>query len=171
MAVQKALAHSWQKLLKKAMKYTLPEYIFLLAVSGCIICIGNAVGYDINITQSLPGMAILLAISCAGIILHMFSRGKFKKFPIIGWITLIGVLVSIPISPISAFVIEKTQHIELLSITTVVLAYVGISLGKDMVKLKQVGWKIAIVSLFVFGGTFLGSAVVAHVMLSVQGLI
>ncbi len=153
------------------MKYTLPEYIFLLAVSGCIICIGNAVGYNINIAQSLPGIAILLGISCVGIALHIFSWGKLKKFPIIGWITLIGVLISMPVSPISSFVIEKTQHIELLAITTIVLAYAGISLGKDILKLKQVGWKIAIVSLFVFGGTFLGAAVVAHIMLSVQGLI
>ncbi|MDL2259533.1 hypothetical protein LJB99_01465 [Deltaproteobacteria bacterium OttesenSCG-928-K17] len=153
------------------MKYKLPDYIFLLCVSGIMINIGNAVGYKINAVESIPGILILLGIILAGVLIHLAMPGKLKSFPIIGWITLVGVLLTVPGSPVSAYIVEQTSKINLLATATPVLAYAGISLGKDMAKLKQVGWKIALVAILVFGGTFLGSAVVAHTVLKLQGLI
>ncbi|HIT03733.1 MAG TPA: DUF340 domain-containing protein, partial [Candidatus Caccocola faecipullorum] len=37
--------------------------------------------------------------------------------------------------------------------------------GKDIDALKSQGWKIVVVGLFVFVGTFIGSAVIAEVVL------
>lgn len=153
------------------MKYKLPDYIFLLCVSGIMINVGNALGYKINMVESIPGILILLGIILAGVAIHLAMPGKLKSFPIIGWITLVGVLLTVPGSPVSAVIVEQTSKINLLATATPVLAYAGISLGKDMAKLKQVGWKIAVVAILVFGGTFLGSAVVAHTVLKLQGLI
>ncbi len=150
------------------MKYRLPEYVTILSISGIIIIIGNAINMFVRgdyssfsvipsgLIESIPGVLILLGIILAGVGLHLIMpEGPMKRFPIIGWITLVGVLLTIPQSPAAAQVV----------------AYTGISLGKDMDKLKQVGWKIAIVAFLVFGGTFLGSAVVGHTVLKMQGLI
>lgn len=153
------------------MKYKLPEYVFLLCLSGIMINIGNAFGYKVNVIESIPGILMLLGIILAGVIIHLVAPGKLKSFPIIGWITLVGVLLTMPASPFSAVIVAETSKINLLATATPVLAYAGISLGKDMTKLKQVGWKIAVVAILVFAGTFMGSAVVAHTVLKLQGLI
>ncbi len=149
----------------------LTDYIVILCIAGTIIVLGNAIGFDFSIAESIPGVLILLGIVLASVILHLILPGPFKKFPIVGWITLVGVLVSMPASPVAAQVIEYTGKINLLTTATPVLAYAGISLGKDMAKLKEVGWKIAIVAVFVLAGTFLGSAVVSHTVLKIQGII
>lgn len=147
------------------------EYILILCISGTIIVLGNSIGFDFSIMESIPGILILFGIVLTSVILHLMLPGSFKKFPIVGWITLVGVLVSMPASPVSEQVMEYTGRINLLTTATPVLAYAGISLGKDMGKLKKVGWKIAIVAIFVFAGTFLGSAIVAHTVLKIQGII
>ncbi len=166
------------------MKYRLPEYVTILSISGIIIIIGNAINMFVRgdyssfsvipsgLIESIPGVLILLGIILAGVGLHLIMpEGPMKRFPIIGWITLVGVLLTIPQSPAAAQVVAYTGKVDLLVTATPVLAYAGISLGKDMDKLKQVGWKIAIVAFLVFGGTFLGSAVVGHTVLKMQGLI
>ncbi len=153
------------------MSYKLSDYVFLLAVSGIIINIGNSVGYNFGFMESLPGIAILFGIIMLGVLIHLVVPGKLKTFPIIGWITLIGVGLTLPWSPTAAYVVEQTSKVNLLTTATPVLAYAGISLGKDMASLKRVGWKIAVVAILVFGGTFLGSAVVADFVLRLQGII
>jgi uncharacterized transporter YbjL len=46
------------------------------------------------------------------------------------------------------------------------MAYAGLALThREFSMFKQTGWKLVIVALLVFTGTFIGSAVVAHVML------
>ena len=41
----------------------------------------------------------------------------------------------------------------------------GLAVGKDLGVLKQQGWRIVLVGLFVFVGTFIGSAVIAEAVL------
>ena len=53
----------------------------------------------------------------------------------------------------------------------VILAAAGVSIGTKLDDVKKLSWKIVLVSLLVFCGTFFGSAIIAHVMLSIQGLI
>ena len=151
------------------MKLSFSESILVLAVSGVIFNIGNAVGAKVNFMESLPGLLILFGIVAAGLALGRLV--PIRNFPDIGWMTLVGILVSMPLFPYSPQVLEHTGKINLLATATPVLAYAGIALGKDMGLLRKVGWKIAIVSIFVFIGTFVGSAVIAHLVLKLQGLI
>ena len=151
------------------MKLSFSESILVLAVSGVIINIGNAVGAKVNFMESLPGLLILFGIIVAGMALGRLI--PIRNFPDIGWMTLVGILISMPLFPYSSQVLEYTGKVNLLATATPVLAYAGIALGKDMGLLRKVGWKIAIVSIFVFIGTFVGSAVIAHLVLKLQGLI
>jgi len=154
------------------MKPKLPDYLFILSITGIIITIGNAAGGHFGFAGSIPGVLILFGIIMCGVMIHLLMpEGPMRRFPVVGWITLVGVILTIPQSPVAAAIVEYTGRINLLVTATPVLAYAGISLGKDMGKLKQVGWKIAVVSFLVFGGTFLGSAVVGHTVLKMQGII
>ena len=151
------------------MKTSFMDCVLALIISGIIISLGNAVGAKIGVMESLPGILILFGVIVAGLAIGRLI--PIKNFPDIGWMTLVGILISMPIFPYSKQVLEYTGKVNLLVTATPVLAYAGIALGKDIGLLKQVGWKIVIVSLFVFIGTFVGSAVIAHIVLKMQGLI
>jgi Ca2+/H+ antiporter len=61
--------------------------------------------------------------------------------------------------------------VNFMSLTTPILAYAGISIGKDLDMFKKAGWRLVIVACVVFTGTFLGSAVIAQALLKLMGQI
>lgn len=150
------------------MKVSFLDSIVVMIVTGIIIAIGNAVGYKVSILGSIPGLVYLFLIILAGVAM---TKAIPWKIPSIAWVTLIGILVTVPAFPLSKTIVEATGKVNLLATATPVLAYAGIALGKDMATLREMGWKIVVVSIFVFMGTFVGSAVIAHVILKMQGLI
>ena len=58
-----------------------------------------------------------------------------------------------------------------MALCTPILAYAGIAIGKDLDDFKKQGVSIVIVSILTFIGTFVGSAVIAEVVLKVTGQI
>ena len=82
---------------------------------------------------------------------------------------MIGLIVSLPIMPTSSFVIYYVSHVELLAIVTVFLAYVGVGMGKNLDQFKTMGWRGAIVTIAVITGTYIGSALIAHIVLVLTG--
>ena len=150
------------------MKVSFLDSIVVMIVTGIIIAIGNAVGYKVSVLGSIPGLVYLFLIILAGVAMTKIIPWKI---PSIAWVTLIGILVTVPAFPLSKTIVEATGKVNLLATATPVLAYAGIALGKDMATLREMGWKIVVVSIFVFVGTFVGSAVIAHVILKMQGLI
>lgn len=87
---------------------TVLDWVLVLSISGLIMLVGNYVGFGVDILESIPGMAILVAISAAGLVL-----AKLIPFniPAICYISIIGILIAIPASPISGFVVEATKKI------------------------------------------------------------
>ena len=59
----------------------------------------------------------------------------------------------------------------LATICTAFLAYVGIAIGNDWGEFKKIGLKGVIIALFVITGTYLGSAIIAHITLFATGMI
>ena len=66
---------------------------------------------------------------------------------------------------------DYTAKVNFLALCTPILAYAGIYTGKNLNTLKRTGWKIFIVALFVILGTYLGSAIIAQVILKILGQI
>ena len=144
------------------------NWIMLLTIFSVIACIGNYVGQETPILEALPGMFILAGITLAGLLLERIIP---INFPAIGYISIIGILVAIPASPISGFVAEYTAKINLLSICTVILAYSGIAIGKSWDEFKKMGWRGIVVTVVVIFGTYMGSALIAQFILTMQGII
>lgn len=117
---------------------------------------------------SLPGMIVLILICLTGFILRDLIP---INFPSIAYISIIGVLVSMPWMPGSAKVVECTSQVELLALATPNLAYAGIAIGRSWTDFTKLGWKTIIVATLVMIGTFIGSALIAEVILRVQGII
>ena len=143
------------------------NWIFLLAIFSIITVIGNYIGYKHPISDSLVGMAILSLITLVGVWME-------RKLPLnissIIYISVIGIILAFPTMPTSQFVSYYVSKVELMSIVTVFLAYVGIGMGKSWNEFKTLGLRAIVVTILVIASTYLGSALVAHVVLVMTGV-
>ncbi|WP_455645530.1 hypothetical protein [Methanosphaera sp.] len=135
------------------------EWILILLIFSVMAAISNWVGYQYPFQESLIGMFMLCAITLVGLMMEKFIP---YNIPAIIYISLIGLIVALPWSPISGLLIYYTSRVDLVSLTTVLLAYAGISMGKDLGDFKKVGIRGVIVTFFVIIGTYLGSALIAQ---------
>ena len=143
------------------------NWILLLTIFSIITVVGNYIGYKHPIADSLIGMFILSILTLAGVWME-------RKLPLnissIIYISVIGIILAFPTMPTSQFVSYYVSKIELLSIVTVFLAYVGIGMGKSWNEFKALGLRAIIVTVLVIASTYLGAAVVAHIVLVMTGV-
>lgn len=111
---------------------------------------------------TIAGLFCLGAFAMIGIFLqHLMQKVpiKFiKDFPILGWVSITSLIFCMT----SDGVIKAINAVDFLSITTPILTYAGISVANKLGTLKSLSWKIAITGIFVFIGTYLGSATLAQ---------
>ncbi len=139
----------------------------LCGVVIIIIAVVNTRG-QINILDAVIGMLMI----CVLAVLSMRIKAALPfQLPAFAWASLLGLIVSVPWCPISEVFLKYTNVITTGPIGTVILAAAGVSIGTKLDDVKKLSWKIVLVSLLVFCGTFFGSAIIAHVVLSIQGLI
>lgn len=143
------------------------NWILLLAIFSIITVIGNYIGYKHPISDSLIGMGILSLITLVGV--WMERELPFNISSIL-YISVIGIVLAFPGMPTAQFVSYYVSQIELLSVVTVFLAYVGIGMGKSWNEFKALGARAVIVTILVIASTYLGAAVVAHVVLVLTGV-
>ena len=143
--------------------------LLVMSVIGVIILIGQRISVGTSIVTALPGMVMLiLAAMAAMIIKDLFPKSIFPAF---GFATIIGLLLSMPYSPTSEVFLTNTNNINFMAITTPLLAFAGISVGNKIEALKEMSWKIVIISLIVFTTIVFACASIAHIVLSIQGKI
>lgn len=145
------------------------DILFILLVTGFYTLISNFAGGHI---QTLGGPAIgvfiLVAIATFGALLSMLPG--FQKLPMVFWVSLIAVVLSLPQFPGSAELLSYTKQVNFLAITTPILAYGGLSLGKDIEAFRQLSWRIVPVALAVAAGSFLCATFLAEIMLHLEGI-
>ncbi|WP_299257938.1 DUF3100 domain-containing protein [uncultured Kushneria sp.] len=112
---------------------------------------------------ALPGMIILYVMSLIGLLI---TRAMPFYLPAIAWISLVSIVMTLPFFPGNAWLVAQLSQVNFLAIVTPVLAYAGFVLSKQEFSMfRRTGWKLVLVSLLVFTGTYLGSAVVAQILL------
>lgn len=139
------------------------EWAVMFAVAGLGIGLANFVGFDVNFMDSLPGILILLAISLVAVVI---SKLVPLKLPIIAYCSILGLLVACPISPVREGVIEAVNKINFTAPLTMVGAFAGISISDQIKSFLKQGWKMILIGILVMTGTFLGSALIAQIILS-----
>ncbi|WP_201607676.1 DUF3100 domain-containing protein [Psychrobacter immobilis] len=139
------------------------QSFILLAVICVVLLLSNWVGQGVNPLTALPAMLILFACCVIGMLLKRFIP---VNVPAIAWISIVAILISLPQFPFNAYVLEETAKLGVLQLLTPVLAYAGFAISQMEVDLfKKSGFKIAIVAILTFTGTFIGSAMIAQAML------
>lgn len=153
---------------KPNMKKLIQETVILLGV-GVIALIGNTINDKVPLKVGFIGMAILVGITLAGIIIKKIIP---VNLPMVFWVSIIAVLVTCPLNPYGAYLDKQyLDKINMLALTTPVLAFAGLSLGKDLKLFKELSWKIVIVALTVYTGTFIFATLIAQIVLKATGRI
>ena len=146
-----------EKVAASSAAITLPLWLSLsvLTVLGVATASIAAKGFSWSI---VGGYAIMLALVLLSLLLARIT----KKISAIVFITTIGAFISSPwffgAEPLNAMV----KTVDFLSIATVMLTLAGLSLGKDIPLLKNIGWKIIPVGLVAITASFLLSTVIAE---------
>ena len=136
--------------------------VCIFASIGNFISTSKA-GNPVTPLEAVPGLVLLLL--CTLVV-------SPKNLPAIAYISFIAILITIPgVSPIADYAIEQIGKIGLLPLCTPILAYAGISIGKDVDTFKKQGFAIVVVAIFTFAGTFLGSTIIAQLILKMTGVI
>ncbi|WP_059173517.1 hypothetical protein [Bacillus sp. FJAT-27445] len=118
---------------------------------------------------TIYGLIVLWMFSFIGILISDFAKkapvGFIKDFPVLGWVAI----TSLVFCSVSDWFIKAIGAVDFLSITTPILTFAGISVVDQLVDLRKTSWKVAIVAVFVFTGTYIGSALLAQFGLIVSG--
>lgn len=155
------------------------EVFAVLFIMGIIAVIGNAVGYKEAlgkgmsygqfIAESATGYGIMFAIALLGVACSKYIPGKL---PMVFWVSVLATLATVPqVSPWAKEISYYTGKVDFLALATPILAFAGLSFGKDLDKFKSMSWRIIVVALAVYTGTFICAAVVAQIMLKFEGII
>ena len=150
-------------------KYFVQQLGLLLMVS-VIIILTNVIGYKMPVKDSIIGVLLLSAISLIGLTISKFMS-RFVKLPSMMYVSLLGLLLACPVSPVKDIVVGTTTPVAFLAPATALGAFAGISLGKDLKDFAKMGGKLVLITLFVITGTFIFSALVADIVLKMTGAI
>ncbi|UUX32825.1 hypothetical protein [Fundicoccus culcitae] len=140
------------------------DWIIVLIISGGIALIGNMIGYGASFNESLIGMAWLVLFTLLGFFMKQIIP---VDIPSVAYISAIAIIACLPFSPIAETVIASVEKISLLALCTPILAYAGVTIGKDWPAFKKIGYKGVLVSLVVIIGTVLACVVLAEILLRI----
>jgi MFS family permease len=138
-----------------AMKLPLWLSLSVLTILGIGTASVAAKGFSLSI---VAGYAIMLALVLVSIALAKATR----KISAIIFVTTLGAYISSPWFFAAEALNTAVKTVDFLSIATVMLTLAGLSLGKDIPLLKNIGWKIIPVGLVAITASFLLSTVIAE---------
>lgn len=144
------------------------DMFIAFTLMGIMTIAGNTIGYKMPVGEAAIGYIIMLVITLLGAGL---TRVIPLKLPMVFWVSIVALVATAPISPIAATITSYTSKVDFLAICTPILAYAGLSIGKDIEAFKQMSWRIIVVALAVYTGTFLFATLIAEIVLRFEGVI
>lgn len=144
------------------------DQLKLMLFVGIFTLIGQMVSGGASPLEALPGMLLIIVIAMVSLVMRDVVP---LKFPAFAWATFIAFVLTLPMLPTSAFLLGYINKVGFLATTTPILAFAGISVGNKIGILKKISWKLVIIALIVFASTFFGSALIAQLLLTMQGTI
>lgn len=142
----------------------------VLVLSGVVVLFTQFVNLkgDLDVGTACLGMLAIVLISLISL---KIKEHIPLKIPAFAWASLLSLLLTTPWSPVADLLLRLTKQISAGQIGTVILAVAGVSIGTRLSDIKKLSWKIIIIAIVVFIGTFFGSALVSELILKMQGII
>ena len=154
--------------------------IRVLLVSGILASIANMI-YDWRtgaahihlpweVFPALLYMFVIIVVSC--LVHDLLAKVLPFQVPVILYVALITTILSFPFCGWFATTMQtEFAKIGLLPLCTPILAYAGISAGKDLDTFKEQGVAIVCTAILAFVGTYIGSAIIAEIVLRLTHVI
>ncbi|MCZ8604014.1 hypothetical protein OM311_13055 [Escherichia albertii] len=100
-----------------------------------LVLVAQWVGKGMSPVAAIPGTLMMLGI----ILISLQIKAWMPRLPLpaFAWATLLGLLLSMPWSPVSDVFMRYTNKIDFLATTTPLLAFAGLSVGNSLDKLKS----------------------------------
>ncbi|MFT4297063.1 MAG: DUF3100 domain-containing protein [Micropruina sp.] len=135
--------------------------LLILTVGGLVTAtiVKKGFSFDMVLTYAMIVAMVALAIWLAAV-----TKGKV---PGLITVIVIGTYITSPWFPYAHWILQTAESVDYLSVITLMLAVAGLSIGKDLPMLRQIGWKILPVGFVVIGATFVASTVIAQVVLAI----
>ena len=154
--------------------------IKVLLISGVLASIANmiyewrtgaaTIHMPWEVFPALLYMFIMIVVSC--LVHDVLAKVLPFQVPVILYVALITTLLSFPFAGWFATTMQtEFAKIGLLPLCTPILAYAGISAGKDLDTFKEQGVAIVCTALLTFIGTYIGSAIIAQIILKLTNVI
>ncbi|MEM7707284.1 MAG: hypothetical protein AAF358_17130 [Pseudomonadota bacterium] len=130
----------------------------------------GAAGSELSFSGALAVLPGLLLLGGAVLIGYVVAIAIPTRLPDLFWISMVTTLAGLPFVPGSEWFLKSLQPLRFVAMITPVLAFAALSLRRREVTLfRATGYKMILISLLVFLGTYFGSAIVAHVALQLTG--
>jgi hypothetical protein len=143
------------------------EKVLILVLTEVATIVGNTISYKHPVGEAVIGYLILVAIIAVGLLIHR----AVPRLPMVFWVSIVAIAVAAPISPLAKTIGYYTGKVDFLALCTPILAYAGLAVGKDLESFKKMSWRIIVVAVCVYTGTFLFATMIAEVLLRMQGVI
>lgn len=148
------------------------DMVLAIAIFTLMSLFSNAIttkaGSVAAVINTIPGLCILAIIALLGMLAGKYIPGGI---PAAAWVVTIGCIVTVPGFPGAEFINAKVKLVNFVALCTPILAYAGISIGKDLDAFQKTGWRIVVLACSVFIGTYLASAIIAQFILKALGQI
>lgn len=146
------------------------KLLVLCGISVLLIQAGQVVakGGEMNVGKAIGGMAIFIIVSLISL---KIKEALPLQIPAFAWASLLALVITTPWCPIQGLMLDLMGAVPTSFISDAIMAIAGISIGCKLGDIKKLSWKMVLVAFVVFSGTFFGSAIISHLVLSFQGLI
>lgn len=137
-------------------------WVFVGVLGVCANWISFKTGPDLAV---LWGTALIIAVVAAGYALYVTTR---RKVPAVIWVSAVGMFLSSPAFPLSAWVADVTGKMNFLALATPIITFAGLSIAKDVPAFRRLGWRIVVTSFAANAGTFLGATLIAQLFIKAR---
>lgn len=144
------------------------EYFIPLIISLVAILLSNTLAHNGEFLSSLYGALLLVTVTFLGLVCKTYIP---IKLPVVAYCALIGLILAGPWSPVAGVVVKQGLGINFLSSLGIVGAYAGISISNSLRAMLKTSWKMVIITLLVITGTFIGSTLISHIVLTLTNVI
>ena len=145
------------------------EQIKIVIFVYLIICAVQMFSLHTPINDLLIASVISFAMVALAIIAKNFI--KHPNLPGFAWATLISFFLTLPVSPLSDFIVGTVGKFNFSLVGLPLLAFAGISVGEQLGVLKKLSWKIVIISFLVMASTYWGSALISQLLMTMNHII
>ena len=141
------------------------KFVFLgiaLAIFTQTLTDGTSI---LSMWDSFIAMSALVFISLS--VMQVTKSG----LPAFTYVTIIGILICLPETPLQSFIIDSISKVGFLSVCVPLLTFAGLEAGGKMDQLKKLSWKIIVLFLIVSTSCFFGAALIAQLGFTIKGII